>query len=211
MKNQAGIALSDTTRDLQLRAFIDGVSDYVVRYLGREIEQRSYSEYYSGDGTVQLILRQYPVISVERVCVDLGGYFGAPAGSFATADNLVSGVDYALMAGQRGNGSSGILRRVNGTWPSMPSRVLGTVQTLPGVAQGNILVEYTAGYEQVPASLSMAVNSLVMRGVFQSQFGGGLQSASYEDAAASFASSDEVAKTVGSVTSSLGLFKTIVI
>ncbi|WP_397570654.1 hypothetical protein [Schlesneria sp. T3-172] len=211
VKDQAGIPRADTTRDNQIKAFICGISDYVTRFLGRNIEQQEYTEYYSGDGTVELLLRQYPVISVQRVCVDSGGYFGDPANAFPSANDLVSGVDYALVAGQWGKGSSGILRRIGGSWAAWPARVAGTVQSLPSKAQGNILVEYTAGYAEIPPALVMAVNSLVAKGIFQSQFGGGVQSASYEDASASFAASDEVAKTIGSVTSTLGLFRSIVI
>lgn len=211
VKNQAGISLSDTSMDEQIKAFISGITDYVKRYLGRDIESKSYTEYYSGDGSIELILRQFPVISIQRVCEDSGSYFGNAPNAFPASSDLTNGVDYTVEAGQFGQGTTGILRRIGATWQRYRSRSLGTVQDLPAIQQGNILVQYTAGYSPVPPALVMAINSLVIKGVNEAALGGPVASETYEDAAVSYFASSDMSKVLGSVNSTLGLFKGIVL
>ena len=102
VKTQGGIAVSDTSRDAQLRILIDGVTSLVKQQLNRNLESQQYLEYYSGDGSPLLLLRQYPVTTVSLVCVDDAGWFGAGPDSFAPTRNLIEGVDYALMSGAIG-------------------------------------------------------------------------------------------------------------
>lgn len=209
VKHQAGISLSDTSRDTQLRSFIDGVTSLVKQQLNRDLELSTYTEYYSGNNKPILILRQYPVVSVTRVCVDNGAYFGDASGAFPVANDLVSGVDYALLDGLNGKGGQGILRRIGGTWYGRPYRELGTVENLAPVGNGNILVTYTAGYTTIPAAISMAVNSLVVRLTTQASIGGGAKSMSYEDASVSYLTPADFASVFGAVESTLANYKSI--
>ena len=209
VKDQAGISRADTTRDTQLLSLISGCTDLVKRYLNRDIESQSYTEYYSGDGDVELILRQFPVISVQRVSIDLGGYFGDPSGSFPSSGDLVAGVDYAQQSGQSGKGSSGILRRINGVWPCIAARSRGTLQGLPPEPMGNILVQYTAGFATIPASIQMAVNSLVIRVAEMASTGMAESGGSYEDFSVQYLTSPDAIRLLGTVERSLAAFKSI--
>ena len=206
VKTQAGINPSDTSQDLQLNSLINGCNDYIKRYLNRDIEQTVYSEIYSGDNSSILMLRQFPVISIQSIYQDQGAYAGQAAGSFAANTLLVQGVDWCLLPGNYGIGSSGAVRRINGTWYGRPSRVLGRVANQPTLQSGNIQVNYTAGYLPVPPGLVMGVNAMVIRGLTFSQ-GMIASEESYEDAHAAYFNSGEAAKFLGSVERTLGKFK----
>ncbi len=207
LKDQSGIDRSDVSRDAQFRSLIDGVTSLVKQQLNRDIEAGDRVEYYSGDNKPFLLLRQYPVIEVTRVCVDSGGYFGD--GTFPAASDLEAGVGYALMDSLNGKGGNGILRRIGGTWAAPSYRELGTVENLASVPIGNILVEYRAGYEVIPPAIQMAVNDLIIRKALMSPVGGAAQSMQYEDASVTMFSPTETTKIMGSLESTLGHFKSI--
>lgn len=209
VKIQGGIAPSDTSRDAQLRSFIDGITSLVKTQLCRDLESTRYVEYYSGNGSAFLLLNQYPVSDVSLVCVDDAGYFGAAPGGFDSALNLVAGMDYVLMSGVSGQGSSGMLRRIGTTWNRPPSRALGVIQNLPGIPGGNIKVEYTAGFTVIPAAISMAVNAAVLKQLSMATVGGTASQMSYEDASVSFFAPDDAATLFGSIESTLASFQSI--
>ena len=201
VKNQAGISLADTTLDLQIRSFIDGITARVKRQLNRDIEQQIYNEYYSGDNSSILFLKQYPVVTINSIIVDDTAYFGQGPGSSPTT--LVAGTDYALMAGYNGIGSSGAVRRINGTWRAWDHRRWGIVSRLPPLPSGNILVNYTAGYSPVPADIQMTVNLAVMKMIAMAATGSPIASNSYEDASESYFSPELAASVFGSIENNL--------
>ncbi len=209
VKAQAGIVVGDTSRDVQLRALIDGVTSLVKHQLNRDLETLDYIEYYSGDGSPLLMLNQYPVSAVSLVCVDDAGYFGEAAGGFASSLNLVDGVDYALMSGAGGHGSTGILRRIGTTWHRALSRARGVLGNLPGIPNGNIKVHYTAGFTVIPPAISMAVNALILKQASLASIGGAASQMSYEDASLSFFAPSEAAKLFGSIESTLANYRSI--
>jgi hypothetical protein len=209
VKTQGGIAIGDTGRDAQLRSLIDGVTSLVKQHLNRDLESTNYVEYYSGNGTPLLLLNQYPVTAVSLVCVDDQGYFGTAPGRFAPSLNLVEGVDFALMSGGNGPGSSGFLRRIGTTWHRPPARAFGVLSNLPGIPNGNIQVQYTAGFLVIPSAITMAVNALVLKQASQASLGGAASAMSYEDAHISFFSSYDAATLLGSIESTLAHFQSI--
>ena len=209
VKAQGGIAPNDTTRDTQLRSLIDGVSSLVKQQLNRDVESKDYIEYYSGDDSPFLLLRQYPVTAVALVCVDDAGYFGARSGGFDTSLNLVNGVGYALMSGAGGMGSTGMLRRIGTTWHRIPSRACGVIQNLPGIPSGNIKVQYTAGFVVIPAAITMAVNAAVLKQALMAAAGGAASQVGYEDASVSFLSPSDAARLFGSIESTLANYRSI--
>jgi hypothetical protein len=209
VKAQGGIAPGDTSRDLQIRSYLDGVSSLVKQQLNRDLESTVYIEYYSGNGSAFLMLNQYPVTDVSRVCVDDAGYFGtAPVGFDASLD-LVEGVDFALVSGANGQGSNGFLRRIGTTWQSPPSRARGVLQDLPGIPSGNIKVEYTAGFTVIPPAITMAVNAAVLKQIAMAAAGGAAASMSYEDASVSFLTPADAAKLFGSIEATLANYRSI--
>ena len=211
VKNQAGINPADTSKDLQIGSLVNGVSDLVTQYLGRDICERSYTEYYSGDGRPFLMLRQYPVISVTLVCEDQTGYAGQnPTDPFDPSLNLVQGVDYMIMPGQYGVGSSGMLRRIGERgWWSQPSKRIGHLAQEWPIPRGNIKVEYTAGFATVPASIQVAVNDLVIQKLRSAAGGRMTASESYQGASASWFGPGEMDKVFGSVKQAMGRYRSI--
>lgn len=208
VKAQAGIATADTSRDAQFRSLIDGVTSLVTQQLNRQLESQDYVEYYSGNGSPYLMLLQYPVTAVSLVSVNDSGDVGVATENDGSW-NLVNGVDYALMPGARGLGSSGILRRLGTTWPRPSARSCGTLTVSPEIPAGNIKVQYTAGFAVIPPAITMAVNALVLKQAAQAAMGGAASQLSYEDAHVGFFSPADAAKTLGSIESTLALYRSI--
>lgn len=209
VKAQAGIAVGDTSRDSQLKSFIEGITSLIKQQLNRDLESKEYTEYYSGDGSPFLLLRQYPVTAVLLVCVDDSGYFGSAPGGFDSSLNLVDGIDYALTSGAGGVGSTGMLRRIGTTWHRFPSRAIGVVQNLPGIPSGNIKVQYKAGFEVVPPAITMAVNAAILKQLSMAMVGGGASQMGYEDASVSFLPPTDAARLFGSIESTLANYRSI--
>ena len=163
VKTHLGMEAGDTTLDPQLNQIIAGVDAAIKKQLKQQFESATYTEYYDGTGTETLYLRQTPV-SVTGLAVyeDLTGYFGVPAGSFASTTLLTHGTDYVLQKDQpNGMSLSGVLLRLYSVWGGRtvfgPAEVTGR----PDVARGSVKVTYTAGYTTVPADLAMAANQVI--------------------------------------------------
>jgi hypothetical protein len=58
---------SASTDERTIDAMIGACSDLIVKYCRRDFFVRSYDELYNGNGDRRLLLRQYPIISVESV------------------------------------------------------------------------------------------------------------------------------------------------
>ena len=209
VKTQAGIPSADTSRDSQIDLLILGVESLVKQQTGRNLESASYTEYYSGDNSPFLMLRQYPVTAVSAVYYDDSAYFGTATGAFAASTLLTNGVDYCLVSGQNGTGSQGILRRIGTVWYGRPSREIGVVENLPPIPAGNIKVQYTAGYVALPAAITMGVNLLISQLMTQAAAGSGIQSMTYEDASVTYLSPDVAAKAWGSISSIFANYRSI--
>lgn len=211
----AGTGASAFT-DAQLGSLINVATDLVKRTLHWDIELQSYLEYYDGESwsspdDAVLILRQSPVLSVQRVCVDDQAYFGQSPTAFPAANDLVAGVDYAIMAGVGGIGSSGCLRRIGSVWWRRRSWQPGKVAPQASSPSGNILVQYMAGYSPVPYGIQFAVNQTVLDVANRMLAGGIVASEAYEDASQSYFSPEIMLKVYGSVQQTLGVFRSIVV
>ena len=209
VKTQGGIAPGDTSRDAQLRSLIDGITSLIKQHLNRDLESTNYVEYHSGNGTPLLLLRQHPVTAVSLVCVDDLGYFGTAPGCFAPSLNLVEGVDFALMSGANGQGSTGFLRRIGTIWHRPPTRAFGVLSNLPGTPNGNIKVQYTAGFPVIPPAITMAVNALILKHASQASLGGAASQMGYEDAHVSFFTPRDAVALLGGVESILADFRSL--
>lgn len=159
VKAQLKIPAATTTNDALLSSMLNAASAAIENYCKRQFSTSTRVEFYSGDGSQTLLLRNTPVQSVGGVWLDDTGYFGAGADPFATATLLVAGTDYALAADNDSDpevSASGILRRINNVWPAVWQRAPGML--IPTVAPGigNIRVEYVSGYSAIPADLRQA-------------------------------------------------------
>lgn len=158
--------------DEQLNDFLAVVIPEVDAVIRQElnlpvIEQvTDITDYYDGNGRVNLTLRYTPVQSVASVVIDQTGYFGQGPNAFAGTP-LVAGIDYALVIDDplTGWAGAGQLTRINGFWPS---RIITPYSRLAGERvplQGAVQVVYTAGLTddpaKVPADLQLAANLLI--------------------------------------------------
>ena len=130
-KTQLDIQSSDTSQDALLERFINSASEQVERYCGRKFALRSFVEVRDGTRSNEMLLENWPVVSVTSVHVDTSRAFGAES---------------LLLASEYGVQAPNILRRHDAFWPrgSMVVRV-----------------EYTAGYATIPADLEDACVMLV--------------------------------------------------
>lgn len=64
------LKVTDTSQDTILTYFINEVSRFINTYCGRQLVQKSYTEYYDGDGTDELLLKHYPIITLTSVYDD---------------------------------------------------------------------------------------------------------------------------------------------
>lgn len=210
---KAQLGISGTAEDAKLTTWLAQADQMIKSYLKRNIEQATYTEFYSGDGTNIIRLRQTPVQSITSLYLDNAGFFGTVSGSFASASQLIEGTDFVL---NRDNNSatekstSGIVWRINGSWDRPSSRVNGTLSTIPGSAMGNIKVTYVGGYATVPADIQGACIQAVA--MFRAMPVVGLaQSENYEDYSYTLADPSAQEKIMGSLKSLLKPYRRFVI
>jgi hypothetical protein len=115
----------------------------VKRYLGRDLEEDTYTHTFDGPGSDRLLLKEWPVTSITSVSlVD-------SAGSLTVLESSA----YVLDAGvgiltRTGYGSSAWIENIEHPYTNRP--------TWPGEAQ-SIRVVYVAGYSTTPDDLVEAV------------------------------------------------------
>lgn len=118
-----------------------------------------------------------------QVWVDEGAYWNQAVGAFPVQTALTPGADYAVDIDQT-NGyqsRSGLIYSINQYWPIPFNYQPGLITPVLGPSNGNIKVQYTAGYAVVPAQLQLAANMLVARMRQVAQFGTAMQSESVKD------------------------------
>lgn len=130
-KDYLSIASGDTTKDSWVEMLINSASDLIERHCSRSFKSASYTHYFDGHGTNEIVLSQYPVSNVTSVKVDSLRVFGS--------DTALASTSFQAMEG-------GILRLHDTRFPE-GSQV--------------VKVEYTAGYTTVPGDLQIACLFLV--------------------------------------------------
>jgi len=171
---------------------------------------RTYTEYYDGTGSRELVLRHRPVQSITSVYVDDDGYYGEGSSPFASADLLTAGEDYCL---KRDNASeseaslSGVLLRIGSVWSRPSARVSGLLSSVRGNATGNIKVTYVAGYLRAQPDVALATNQLIAELRRSARDGGALQSESYDYYSYTRQAASEQLTTLSSAMSLLRRFK----
>lgn len=64
------LGITDTGDDLVLTHLLNEVSAIIQKYIGRELVSQERTQYYSGDGSCELILKDFPIISINSINVD---------------------------------------------------------------------------------------------------------------------------------------------
>lgn len=151
----------------QLDACRVAAETFLQEQLGRSLEKVRRVEYYAGNGQRVFALRHRPVWEIHNVWLDHYGFYGTVSGSFDSTTLLTAGTDYSLDQDQPTPATtgylsrSGILVRHRTIWAEMARNyVPGRVATEAGPNFGNIKVDYTAGYDPLPADLEVAISML---------------------------------------------------
>lgn len=137
IKDYLNIASSQSSEDSVLSFLINATSQAVNDFTSRQLIQKSWTEYHDGSGqSKQLIMSQYPIISVASIYSDTDRAFGL--------STLISSSDYYSQ------NQAGIIQL---DW-NMGNFIRG---------KANIKVTYTAGYQfsSVPYSIGLAVKRWV--------------------------------------------------
>lgn len=175
---KAQLGITSVAQDAALSLWLAGADAAIKGYTHRDLEQTTYpgcavggdgdSGYYDGNGSLFLILRQWPVTSVTSVYVDATGRYGEnPDGAFDSTTLLTYGTDYDLrldgcLPGTTTKCSnSGILRRIGFPWPSSWVKRYGQILPRQIQGNGNCKISYVAGFLTIPADLIVAVGQIV--------------------------------------------------
>lgn len=156
---KAVLEISGSKEDVRLQHLIDAADAAVKRFAKLDFEQVTRTEFYSGDGTRFLVLRQRPVTEILNLWLDDSGNFGSGSG-FGAETLLQAGVDYEMrLDGDEASAcESGIVLRIGTVWPNLNRiSVVGKLTADIGPAFGNIKIQYTAGWNPVPADVKIAV------------------------------------------------------
>ncbi len=134
---KAFLQITASTQDAILGDMINEVSVRINNYVGHTLLSASYTEYYDGDGTQELILRNFPVTALASVNDDPQRAFTVNTAKNVSADVML-------------DGGSGIVR----LWAN------GGVFLR---ARGNVKVVYTAGYSlaTMPYDIQQAARKMV--------------------------------------------------
>ena len=211
---KALLGIADTSLDNVIELLIPQAEELVKGYLQREIEQATYTEYYSGTGTQILILNQSPVQSVTSVYENPGGFYGEGENAFPSSSELVQGTDFVLRKDHASTtevSNSGILYRLGTVWPRPFTSQRGQLASAPGTGKGNIKVIYTAGWETVPADIQFATNRLVTSMLESRSRTGRLQAESIEDYSYSLAATGDETRLLDSVKGALARYRKVVL
>jgi uncharacterized phiE125 gp8 family phage protein len=142
-KGWLNIPSAQTSEDALLTRLVTAASLFFLQAIDRvNLNQASYVEKRNGNGSTVLLVKNYPIISVQSLSID-----GAPVP--ASPDGVQSGFvfdDYSisLVGGGTGSGESGAISAFTFN-----------------KGYGNVAISYTAGYAQLPPEVEQAVIELI--------------------------------------------------
>jgi uncharacterized phiE125 gp8 family phage protein len=142
VKEHLRIEAADSTEDTFLEKLIDRCTSRIESHVNRKLKERTFTELYDGSGTQELLLNQFPIVSVASVNIDQGQDFGA-----ATEIDL----DAIIIRSEEGLLS----------WGGVTDVVGGFNTGIWTAGVRNIRVEYDAGYDPIPDDLAAACIKLV--------------------------------------------------
>lgn|SRR5574339_74072 len=115
--------ISDTDKDSFLTNILNAAWEMAKNYIGYDLNDTVYTEDYDGDGTNELLLKKWPIISITSIKDDTDRTFGS--------DTVIDSTDYLFDA------DTGLVTLFQG-------------QGVFTSGRGNIRVVYTAGYTSIP-------------------------------------------------------------
>ncbi|MCY6957883.1 head-tail connector protein [Clostridium brassicae] len=142
LKQWLNIDQSDTSKDIILNIYINGVSEMIIGMIGRNILAEDHIEKYAGTNSNALILKNYPINSVTSIKYIIDNAVYRELDSTEYDINSKSGILYKDLVWGKIGGSSLMSQRIN-----YPRR--------------HIRIEYNAGYAEVPADLKLLALQLI--------------------------------------------------
>jgi hypothetical protein len=127
VKEFLGIPTATTTDDTFLQNVITRISDDIEKECGRTFHASDLTEYYNGDGTDTLVLKNFPINSIASIHDDTDRVYGS--------DSLISASDYIFYSDE------GMIQ-------------LDGLTFMKGLR--NVKVVYNAGYSTIPTDLEKA-------------------------------------------------------
>lgn len=131
--------------DTLLTRLVTKMSIHAQTYCGRLFTAQDYTEYYDGDGSQELFVRNYPINSVASIYDDTDREYDSDD-LIDSDDIIIQGDDYCF----------GKVELEDGWFD-------------PG--RKNIKITYNAGYSTVPADLEYAVQCLMMAAFLENTAG----------------------------------------
>ncbi len=83
------LKVTNSNDDVILSHLINAVSAWVAGYLKRNLVATSYVEYYSGDGSFEMMLRNYPINSISAINIDALRVFASDNAVDVTANVII--------------------------------------------------------------------------------------------------------------------------
>lgn len=145
VKSYLNIDANNTNNDLLLQLLISSFTTFVLNRTSMSSfsQPQTYTEIYDGNNNMRLMLRNYPILSLTSVLV---GAYTVPLSTGVNVPGIyIDGIKRSIA-----------FRNAPFFWPnySVISATLFPYSFVKG--QGNIQVQYTAGYTQVPYDLQDA-------------------------------------------------------
>lgn len=131
--------------DTLLSRLVTKMSIWAQTYCERLFNAQDYTEYYSGDGSQELLVRNFPINSVASLYDDTNREYGADT-LISADDIIIQGDDYCF----------GKIE-LDDDWFN--------------VGRKNIKITYNAGYSTVPADIEYAVQCLMMAAFLENTAG----------------------------------------
>lgn len=125
------LRITDTNDDTLLQKILTRTSEWIQKYCNRTFIATTYTEYYDGDGSNELLLDQFPVNSITSCYDDTDREYGADT-AITVTDLIIK--DAGLIVYDDGFFNKG---------------------------DHNIKITYNAGYTTIPADLELACIKLV--------------------------------------------------
>lgn len=144
VKQFLNIDKEDTSKDLILKLYMEGITEIIEGEIGRDILAKDYVEKYPGTNSNSLILKQYPINSINSIKYMFNGLREKELKNFEFDVNFKAGIIYKDSKWlDVGVGESNLMSgRIN-----FPQRY--------------IRVEYNAGYKEIPGDLKLLLLQLL--------------------------------------------------
>jgi hypothetical protein len=163
LKTFLKIPETTNTRDDQLNQLIQSVSEAARKIANREFNSAERTEYYDGNGSEHIYLRQRPVTAVGGLWLDANGYYGQAPNGFADPDTrMTPGTDFYAENLESNERNPSRLVLITNPWAfgilNQTAPIGEYVHARWPYGRGNLKVTYTAGYRDIPDDLEMAVH-----------------------------------------------------